>query len=88
MLLTPVNKFFHSVLETVVQLEKDNYSVLEEAGYVEITVVRSGHVSNETKVYVVTKPGTAKAPEDYDGRKQDPDSIVVFEPGTNRLSFV
>lgn len=63
------------------ELEKDNYRVLEDDGNVQITILRSGDISNETKVYLLTKAGTAKTPEDFKDRQKDAESIVLFKPG-------
>lgn len=63
------------------EFEKELYAVLEEDGKVVINVLRSGNLSEETKIYVVTKPGSATSPEDFKKLEMAPQSIVEFKSG-------
>lgn len=66
---------------TIVEFEKDRYTVIEDEGEVDVTVLRSGDLTNETKVQVVTKMGTAEAPGDFTEKVKNLESVVVFQPG-------
>lgn len=78
---------FYDFTGTVIELEKDNYKVYEDDGKVVVKIVRSGDLSDQTTVGVVTLPGTAASPDDY-GESSTTDNTLSFNPGGQTEIFL
>lgn len=63
--------------EAVVKFNAPAYAVYENAGKVEMTVVRSNCIESRVSVQWATSDGTAVAGEDYDHAR----GTITFEPG-------
>jgi hypothetical protein len=68
---------------TLVEFSQPTYLVAENAGQAEITVVRRGVLTGETKVHYATEGGTATAGTDYTAVSGD----LVFAPGETMKTF-
>ncbi|KAK7571090.1 hypothetical protein V9T40_014694 [Parthenolecanium corni] len=67
-----------------ISLQPDHYTVLENVGQFEVSVVREGDdLSHSVSVFYTTEDGTAVAGSDYEGAT----GTVVFGPGETRQTI-
>ena len=65
----------------VMQFKEASYTVYENAGSVNATIVRSGDLSQSSSVRCYTRQASALVMMDYDERPNTDASLVKFLPG-------
>ena len=68
----------------MVQFDKISYSTKEEAGILNVVLMRTGDLSSTSSVRCYTRYMTAEVEQDFKERSDTDDSLVVFNSGENR----
>lgn len=68
----------------MIQFDKISYSTNEEAGTVNVVLMRTGDLRSTSSVRCYTRYMTAEVERDFKERADTDDSLIVFNPGENR----
>ena len=68
----------------MIQFDKISYSVNEEAGTLDVVLMRTGDLRSMSSVRCYTRYMTAEVEQDFKERADTDDSLVVFNSGENR----
>lgn len=74
--------FFHLV--PIIQFDKTSYSTNEDAGTLDVVLMRTGDLRTASSVRCYTCYMTAQVERDFKERPDTDESLILFNPGENR----
>lgn len=71
-------------LAPIIQFDKISHSTNEEAGTLNVVLMRTGDLRSTSSVRCYTRYMTAQVERDFKERADTDESLIVFNPGENR----
>lgn len=74
--------FFFNIVP-IIQFDKTSYSTNEEAGTLDVVVMRTGDLRYTSSIRCYTRYITAQVERDFKERPDTDESLILFNPGEN-----